>query len=85
MMNPMTGGKTCWSIFKALLNNKKVPCNISPLFHGNKYVTDLDKIPELFKGCVHYIFACLFCMSKREQSRNKEKCFLFHLKSSFRS
>ena len=23
---------------------------------------------KTFKGCVHYIFACLFCMSKREHS-----------------
>ena len=46
-MNPMTGGKTCWSIFKAMLNNKEFPSNISPPFHGSKYVTALDKIPEL--------------------------------------
>ena len=35
------------------------------------------------KGCVRYIFASLFCMSKREHLRNKEKCFLFHFESSF--
>ena len=37
------------------------------------------------KGCVRYIFASLFYMSKREHLWNKEKCFLFHLESSFRS
>ena len=31
-----------------------------------------------FKGCVHYIFASLFCMSKREQLWNKWKWFLFY-------
>ena len=36
----------------------------------------------LFKSCVRYIFASLFCMSKREHLRNKKKCFLFHFKSS---
>ena len=37
------------------------------------------------KGCVRYIFASLFCMSKREHLQNKEKCFLFYFKSSSRS
>ena len=37
-----------------------------------------------FKGCVCYIFASMFCMSKREHLRNKEKCFLFHFENSFR-
>ena len=37
------------------------------------------------KGCVRYIFAILFCMSKREHLRNKEKYFLFHFESSSRS
>ena len=38
-----------------------------------------------FKGCVRYIFTSLFCMSKRELFRKKEKCFLFHFESSFRA
>ena len=38
-----------------------------------------------FKGCVRCIFANLFCMSKREHFRNKEKCFLFHFESSSHS
>ena len=37
------------------------------------------------KGCVCYIFAGLFCMSKREHFQNNEKCFLFHFKRSFHS
>ena len=37
------------------------------------------------KGCVCYIFASLFCMSRRQHLWNKEKCFLFHFESSFRS
>ena len=37
------------------------------------------------KGCVCCIFTNLFCMSKREDLRNKGKCFLFHFKISFRS
>ena len=39
----------------------------------------------VIKGCVHYIFAILFCMSKRKHFRNKEKCFLFHFEKSFNS
>ena len=34
------------------------------------------------KGCVRYIFASLFCMSKREHLQDKEKRFLFYFKSS---
>ena len=37
------------------------------------------------KGCVHYIFAILFCISKGKHLWNKEKCFLFHFESSFHS
>ena len=38
-----------------------------------------------FKGGVRYIFASLLSKSKGEHSWNKEKCFLFHFKTSFRS
>ena len=37
------------------------------------------------KGRVCYIFTTLFCKFKGEHLRNKEKCFLFHLKISFHS
>ena len=37
MMNPITSVKTCWSILKTLLNNKKIPC----------IPTDLKKKAEL--------------------------------------
>ena len=40
---------------------------------------------SLLKGCVRYIFASLFCVSKRQHFRNKEKWFLLHFESSFRS
>ena len=49
---------------------------------------DIDLVSssdDEFKGCVRYIFASLFCVSKREHFRNKEKYFLFHFKSSFHS
>ena len=38
---------------------------------------------SLLKGCVRYIFSSLFC--ERQHFRNKEKWFLFHFESSFRS
>ena len=40
---------------------------------------------ESFKGFASYIFTTSFFKSKREHLSNKEKCFLFHFKSSFRS
>ena len=42
----MTSAKTYCSILKSLLNNKKIP-SIPPLFHQNKYVTDVKKKAEL--------------------------------------
>ena len=47
IMNPMTSLKTYWSILKALLNHKKIPC-IPPSLQNNKYVTDFKKKAELF-------------------------------------
>ena len=40
---------------------------------------------SVVKGCVRYIFTGLFCISKREHLRNKEKCFSFHFDCPFRS
>ena len=39
----------------------------------------------MLKGCVHYIFATLFLISKREHLWNKEEPFLFHIESSLHS
>ena len=36
-----------------------------------------------FKGCVRYIFTSLFCMPKREDLWNKEKCFFISLGKLF--
>ena len=54
------------------------------LFHVLVF-TGFSSNAAKFKGCVRYIFASLFFMSKREHLWNKEECFLFHLESSFRS
>ena len=43
----MTSLKTCWSISKTLLNNKKIPCILS-LLQDTKYITDFKKKAELF-------------------------------------
>ena len=52
--------------------------------HLKAIITEhLDNKSVELKGCVHYIFASLFCMSKRKHFWNKEKSFLFHFKSSF--
>ena len=48
-MDAATSAKTYWSIFKTLLNNKKIPC-ISSLFHQGKYVTDFKKKAEQFNS-----------------------------------
>ena len=52
MIDPTTNGKTYWSIFKTLLNNKKLPC-IPPLFHQGKYVTNFKT-----KGRTIWLLLC---------------------------
>ena len=44
----------------------------------------LENVLVSFKGCVHYIFATLFCKSKGEHLWNKEKYVLLYFESSFR-
>ena len=52
------------------------------------FLRNIDSVIELartFTGCVCYIITSLFCKSKGRHLWNKEKCFLFHFKSSFHS
>ena len=55
-------------------------CKVSLAFLNCFRISDM-----LFKGCVCYIFANLFCMSKGEYLKIKGKCFFFYYQSSFRS
>ena len=48
---------------------------------NSKFCTHTKQI----KGCVRYIFCYSFYFTKRKPLKNDEKCFLFHVKSSFRS
>ena len=41
------------------------------------------KIGSLIKGCVRFVYASLFFMSRREHLRSKEKLFYFTLKAHF--
>ena len=61
----------------ALYKNKKLPS--ATLF------SKLNIKSESIKDCVRYIFTSLFCMFKWEDLWGKEKWFLFHFESSFRS
>ena len=54
----------------------------SPLFFIRFDSFDSKTGIFIFKGCVRYIFARLFCMPKREHFRNREKYVLFHFESS---
>ena len=47
--------------------------------------TSKKVVNKTFKVFVRYIFTSLFCMSKREDLRNKEKCFYFTSKALFGS
>ena len=48
-MNLSTSPKTFCSILKTFLNDKKIPF-IPPLFHDNKFKTNLKEKLELFKS-----------------------------------
>ena len=47
LSDPTTSLKSYWSIFKAFLNDKKIPC-ISPLLHNDKFITSFKQTVEIF-------------------------------------
>ena len=49
LMDPTTSPKTYWSILKAVLNNKKIPC-IPPIYHNNNYITDFKEKVQIFNN-----------------------------------
>ena len=51
-----------------------------PQIKNKKFLTVILEM-LLFKDCVCYIFASLFCMSKREHLRNKKNAFYFTSKA----
>ena len=72
--------------FKQWLSQVKHTCswrdNLTVLLKSSKFFW-FWRWESDFKGCVRYIFASMFFMSKRQHFQNKEKCLLFHLESSF--
>ena len=53
---------------------------------GPKIVFFFNILENLvIERCIRYIFASLFCMSKTQQFKKKENCFLFHFENSFNS
>ena len=55
LLDPSTSPKTCWSILKTFLNNKKIPL-IPPIFHDNKFITDFFKKAGIFNS--HFSKQC---------------------------
>ena len=49
MCDALTSTKCYWSLLKTILNKKKVPC-IPPIFHNNKYVTDVKEKSKIFNS-----------------------------------
>ena len=47
--NLQRNSKAYWSLLKCFLNKKRVPL-IPPLFHENKFVTDILEKAELFNS-----------------------------------
>ena len=47
LSDPSISSKNYWFILKSFLKGKKVPC-IPPIFHENKFVTDVREKAELF-------------------------------------
>ena len=73
------------SLCKQVLGVRKRTCNIKVLAQLGRLPFQIYIETQMFKDCVRYIFASLFCMSKGEKLWNKEKYFLFHFESYFRS
>ena len=42
-------GKKYWSLLKIILNDKKIPC-IPPIYHNDKFVSDIKKKCNLFNS-----------------------------------
>ena len=68
---------------KPLLLDKGINTARVSLINDNKMTTEDRRSCKYFKDCICYIFASLFFKSKGEHLGNKQKCFLFHFKSSF--
>ena len=49
LSDPTTSPKSCWSIFKKFLNNKKILC-IPPLLHDDKFITNFKQKAEIFNS-----------------------------------
>ena len=49
LSDPSTCPKCYWILLKTLLNGRKIPC-IPPLFHDNKFITDLKEKSEIFNS-----------------------------------
>ena len=48
-MDPPTSPKAYWSIWKTVLNNKKIPC-IPPIYHNNNYISDFKGKAQIFNN-----------------------------------
>ena len=68
--DPNTSSKCYWSLLKALLNGKKIPCN-SPLFHG-----DLCYFILLLTFKKKVRFSILLSLTNALQFQTEASCFL---------
>ena len=49
LSDPCTRPKCYWTLLKTLSNGTKIPC-IPPLFHDNKFITDLKEKSKIFNS-----------------------------------
>ena len=47
--DPSTSSKYYWTLWKTLLNGRKIPC-IPPYFHNNKFITDFKERKKTFNS-----------------------------------
>ena len=47
--DPSTSSKYYWTLWKTLLNGRKIPC-IPPYFHNNKFITDFKERKKIFNS-----------------------------------
>ena len=64
---------------------KKIDWTTTLEYQGRRSTKEYDTFVSSFrlKGCARYIFAGLFCMSKRGHFSSKKKYFLFDFEALF--
>ena len=82
LSNKNDNPKNYWSLLKAVLNGKNVPC-VPPIYHNDKFVSDIKKKMIILGGDFNLIFdpnveAYGGNPSLKKRKKEKKKCDLYN-------